>query len=117
LARAGKLDANVLRAMMAVVPAYMPGTTVELNTGRVCVVTGWDPSRPCSPEVRPLLGTDHATQERLLGAPIRLAHQPSLAIVKSEGEAVAEANFYPIRHAEFDLRGAQRSQIELGSAA
>ncbi|MFN7021341.1 MAG: HD-GYP domain-containing protein, partial [Phycisphaerales bacterium] len=26
LARAGKLDANVLRAMMAVVPAYMPGT-------------------------------------------------------------------------------------------
>ncbi|MCC6320688.1 MAG: hypothetical protein IT438_04535 [Phycisphaerales bacterium] len=116
LTRAGKLDANVLRALAAVVPAYMPGSTVELNNGRVCVVTGWDPTRPCSPEVRPLIGHDPGTREHVLGAPINLAQQPALSIVRSDGEPVANTNFHPERFGEFDLRAAQSASLELDAA-
>ncbi len=103
-AMAGLIDPVIFKALLAVVPAYPPGSIVELNDGRSCVVTGWDPSRPCSPELRPLIGADAATDQQLLGAPIQLVQHPSLTIVRTEGQMVAEENFHPSRHGEFDLR-------------
>lgn len=103
-AMAGRLDPMVFKALLAVVPAYAPGSTVQLNDGRLCVVTGWDPARPCSPQVRPLLGADGVTGEHLLGAPVELSRQPSLAVARAEGVDVADDNFHPQRAGEFDLR-------------
>jgi HD-GYP domain-containing protein (c-di-GMP phosphodiesterase class II) len=105
--RAGLLDPVVLKALLAVVPAYTPGSIVELNDRRTCVVTGWDPSRPCSPEVRPLLGADRENAKQVLGAPIDLAQQPSLSIVKADGQSVSHDNFHPVNAGEFDLRLSQ----------
>ena len=49
--RAGRLDPVVFNALLAVVPAFAPGSIVTISDGRRCVVTGWDPVRPCSPMV------------------------------------------------------------------
>lgn len=102
--RSGQLDANVFKALAAVVPAYPPGSIVELNDGRACVVTRWNPSLPCSPTVRPLLPADPKTGEHPLGDPIDLSARRSLAVRSVDGEDVSADNFHPLFKEEFDLR-------------
>jgi len=102
--RAGRLDANVFRALVSVAPAYPPGAIVELNDGRSCVVTGWNPVYPCSPTVRPLLPADAHTGEHALGPTLDLTKQSSLAVVSMDGERTAGDNFHPRTPGEFDLR-------------
>ena len=80
------------------------------------MVTGWDPSRPCSPEVRPLLGSDGDSDRHLLGAPIDLSRQPALSITKADSVRVAEHNFHPLQHGEFDLRLSPGSLLSLDTA-
>ncbi len=104
LVRAGQLDANVFKALAAVVPAYPPGSIVELNDGRACVVIRWNPALPCSPTVRPLLPADSKSGEHALGDPIDLARNPSLSVRSADGEDVADDNFHPLFKDEFDLR-------------
>jgi HD-GYP domain-containing protein (c-di-GMP phosphodiesterase class II) len=92
---AGRLDPVVFKALLSVVPAYPPGMVVELNDGRTCVVNSWDRARPCSPQVRPMLGLDAGSGNFLLGAPIELAQHPSLFIARVDGTAVGSDNFHP----------------------
>lgn len=115
--RGGKLDPTVFRALLAVVPAYSPGQMVDLSDGRTCVVTGWDPGHPCSPVVRPLLGADALTDERLLGAPIDLRQTTGLTIGRSEGESVANDNFFPVRRGEFAVQPTPESLAAGAGAA
>lgn len=102
--RAGRLDSTVLKALLSVVPAYPPGAIVDLNDGRTCVVTGWNPALPCSPTVRPLLPADPRTGEHPLGAEVDLARNAALLIRSIEGECVTDDNFHPLHRGEFDLR-------------
>lgn len=102
--RGGLLDANVFKALVTVVPAYAPGAIVELNDGRVCVVTRWNPSLPCSPTVRPLLPADPKSGEHALDEPVDLSRNPSLSVRSVDGEDVSAENFHPMFKGEFDLR-------------
>jgi hypothetical protein len=102
--RAGLLDANAFKALVSVVPAYPPGALVQLNDGQSCVVTKWNPTRPCSPTVRVLLPADPRTGEHQLGSAIDLSKDPSLAIRSVDGEDVSGDNFHPLYPGEFDLK-------------
>lgn len=102
--RSGRLDATVFKALLGVCPAYAPGSIVDLSDGQTCVVTGWNPSRPCSPTVRVLLPADPRTGEHALGKEIDLASAPSLVIKRAEGQDVGDDNFHPLYKGEFDLR-------------
>jgi hypothetical protein len=104
MVRAGLLDANVFKALAAVVPAYPPGAIVELNDGSTCVVTKWNPALPCAPTVRMLLPADLKTGEHGLGPAVDLSTKPSLTIRSVDGEDVSADNFHPLFKGEFDLR-------------
>jgi HD-GYP domain-containing protein (c-di-GMP phosphodiesterase class II) len=124
LVRAGKLDPVVFKALLAVTPAYAPGTIVTLSDGRRCVVTGWDPTRPCSPTVCALPASlDEALEEHtgrpghrggrlasaltegeVLGEPVDLSERRDLRVASVEGEDVTGDYFEARRDSEFDLR-------------
>lgn len=102
--RAGRLDANVFKALVSVTPAYPPGGIVELNNGQTCVVTKWRSTHPCSPAVRPLLPADAHTGEHALGPEIDLMDQTQLAVRAVDGVDVSNDNFHPRYSSEFDVR-------------
>lgn len=115
LVRTGKLDPIVFKALVTVVPAFAPGSLVTLNSGQRCVVTGWDPARPCRPSVCPLwAGPDGPTRlgreqsislpNVPLGEPIDLTDRRDLSIVEAEGVNVTKDLFEPRTPGEFDLR-------------
>ena len=114
LVRAGKLDATVFKALLAVVPAFGPGSIVRLSDGRACVVTGWDPARPCAPTVSVLpksleeaISSNSPAilrQEDPLGEEIDLADRRGLRIVAIDGHDVTDDLFEPANASEFDLR-------------
>lgn len=116
LTRARLVDPTVCKALLSVVPAYPPGSLVELNDGRACIVTAWNHSQPCSPIVRPIIdqGPLHAAhppahplqppEPPQLGPAVDLTADKSLAIRAIDGCSVAADNFHPLYTGEFDLR-------------
>ena len=114
LVRAGKLDPIVFKALLAVVPAFPPGSIVTISDGRTCVVTGWEPTQPCSPTVSVLPksleeavaegGTLTIRDADQLGEEIDLADRRDLRIVSIDGQDVRADQFEPLCASEFDLR-------------
>jgi HD-GYP domain-containing protein (c-di-GMP phosphodiesterase class II) len=112
--RAGKLDHVVFKALLMVVPAFPPGSIVKISDGRTCVVTGWEPTQPCSPTVSVLPASlEEALAEgggrilkdaEPLGEEIDLADRRDLRIVSIDGQDVTEDQFEPLNSSEFDLR-------------
>lgn len=99
------VDPMVYRALLAVVPAYAPGTQVTLSNGERAVVTEWSPQDPCRPTVQ-ILAEDDGPPNPPRRA---LRDDPSLTVVEVDGEDVSSDNFYPERPGEFDLGGAGRN--------
>jgi hypothetical protein len=114
LVRAGKLDSVVFKALLAVVPAFPPGSIVTISDGRTCVVTGWEPTQPCAPTVSVLpKSLEEAVAETgaltirdsdPLGEEIDLAERRDLRIVSIDGQDVRGDHFEPLCASEFDLR-------------
>lgn len=93
-AAARAIDPVVYRALLAVVPAYAPGSIVRLSDGDEAVVTGWSPEDPCRPRVRHLLRIDAgASDESSLGPVIDLRAHDDMAIAHADGEDVSNDNF------------------------
>ncbi len=121
LTRAGKLDHLVFKALLMVVPAFPPGSIVTISDGRTCVVTGWDPTRPCSPTVSVLpksleeavsaAGAAALKDAEPLGEEIDLADRRDLRIVAIDGHDVRGDLFEPMSPSEFDLRLAHPAPI------
>jgi hypothetical protein len=104
------LDPMVFRALLAVVPAYAPGTIVRLSTGRQAVVMEWFPEDPCRPTVQ-LIGDpmkDFDTPQEP-GERISMRETPAITVAQAEGQEVSADNFFPRTPGEFDLRLAGRS--------
>ncbi len=103
-ARAGLIDPVVLKALLSVVPAFLPGSMVLLNDGTKAVVTAWDPTEPCRPTVVPwevLLDED---RDASLAMEINLLTHPELSVARAEGVDVSGDLFEPLHPREFDVR-------------
>lgn len=84
------VDPVVLRALLAVVPAYAPGIMVRLNTGQRAAVCNWFADDPCRPSVIVLGSEDGeasdspvARRATEIGNQVRaehLAHTPAARI-------------------------------------
>jgi hypothetical protein len=111
MTREGKLDPVVLKALMAVVPAFAPGSLVELSDGEVCIVTGWDPLQPCRPTMHVILDPQDYLRVRApmedppeLGPEIDLRKRRDVAVARAEGQSVSGDVFEAKEAEEFDLR-------------
>lgn len=111
LVRAGKLDPVVFKALLAVVPAFAPGSLVELSDGTSCVVVSWDPTRPCEPVVQIVPDTEDFLRPRApaddpprLGHVIDLRNRRDVSVALAEGEHVGADSFHARNAREFDLR-------------
>ncbi len=95
------MDPVVFRALLAVVPAYPPGTQVRLSTGERGVVVDWSAHDPCRPVVQ-LFARNHADFHR---DPIRLdlSLLRDRTIVEANGHDVSGDNFFPEYEGQFDL--------------
>ncbi len=107
-ARRREIDPIVAKALLAVVPAFAPGSVVELSDGRVGAVVGIDPLHPCRPTVRVIDLDTHATSaETVTETPseeIDLRRHSGLSVRVAEGQVV-EGDLFAARNAEeFDLR-------------
>jgi HD-GYP domain-containing protein (c-di-GMP phosphodiesterase class II) len=104
------VDPMVYKALLAVIPAYAPGTMVTLSNGVQGVVTQWFPDDPCRPTVQEL--GEIKREGPRTDAPSRrfiLREEPDISVAISEGQDVGEDNFYPSIPGEFDLRLAGRA--------
>ncbi len=99
------VDPIVLKALIAVCPAYPPGTTVTLSNGVKGVVTDWDQADPCRPQVSELSRFEDEEYMQVFD----LHEDRTLSIVECEGVDVREYNFYPVTKGEFDLRVLQKN--------
>ncbi len=109
------IDPMVYKALLAVVPAYAPGTMVRLSNGVAGVVVDWYAEDPCRPDVRELGDVTRDFDGPATGGEtFKLRERPDLCIVEAAGEDVAQDNFYPSHAHEFDLGLAGR---ELFNAA
>jgi hypothetical protein len=99
------IDPVVFKALLAVCPAYPPGTQVVLSNGIKGVVTDWDPADPCRPQVHQL---SHFEDEEF-GDIYNLKEDHALTIVECDGLDVRKHNFFPITKGQFDLRVLQRN--------
>ncbi len=111
MVRAGKLDPVIFKALLAVVPAFAPGSLVELSDGETCVVTGWDPLQPCRPTVHIILDPQDYRRVRgphedppELGPQIDLRKRRDVAIAVAEDQSVSGDVFESKVPGEFDLR-------------
>lgn len=99
------IDPMVFRALLAVVPAYLPGTMVTLSNGMNAVVTDWFPDDPCRPTVQTIgdpredFDKDSRKSERFV-----LRQQTEISIAKAEGVDVSADNFYPSAPGQYDLK-------------
>jgi HD-GYP domain-containing protein (c-di-GMP phosphodiesterase class II) len=128
LGEAGKRhDPMVIRALLACVPAYAPGSVVTLSDGSRAVVCNWCHDDPCRPRVLPIDGLDRAINApdqppAVFGGDeepdglIDLASKPDLTIVKAEGFDVSRENFLIPVSSDFDLRRADRERINRAEA-
>lgn len=106
---AEKVDPWTLRALLAVVPPYPPGSLVALSNGARGVVTEWRSEDPCRPVVRTLA----CLEKRAGRAPatertIDLLTNKDVRVVEAEGRDVEEFNFYPSSAGQFGLTEADR---------
>lgn len=110
------IDPMVFKALLAVTPAYAPGTMVELSNGMRGVVAEWFPEDPCRPTV---VEVDPAAPAPLHCLPQRfvMRGQVAVTVVKAEGEDVAGENFYPGYPGEFDLHLAGKRLINSAAAS
>lgn len=112
-------DPMAFKALLAVVPAYAPGTFVRLNNGRRALVTEWFPHDPCRPNLQIL--ADGETPADMLANPdapierVVMNQRLELAIIEAEGQDVSKDNFYPTSPGQYDLKLAGR-QLFNGAA-
>lgn len=99
------IDPIVFKALLAVCPAYPPGTSVKLSNGITGVVTDWDPADPCRPQIHQL---SHFEDEEY-GTVYNLKDERDVTIVECGGMDVRKYNFYPVTKGQFDLRVLQRN--------
>lgn len=104
LVRQRRLDPMVFKALLAVTPAFAPGSLVTLSSGQACVVTSWEPTDPCAPAVSPILGSDPSYTDCQLGNAIDLRTRRDLRITICDGHDVSADLFAPDFPGEFDLR-------------
>lgn len=118
---AKRFDPTVLKALIACVPAYAPGSIVTLNDGRRAVVCNWRHDDPCRPRVLPIDTLQAAVGASPQGSSIvdddepkqltDLASSPDLFIAEAEGLDVSKENFVLPGAKSFDLRQADRERI------
>jgi len=117
-----RLDPMVVRALVSCVPAYAPGSVVELTTGQRAVVCDWRPEDPCRPRVLPIddLGPALDAGPERIGVldsfelpegVIDLALTPGVRVARAEGHDVLEENFLPPFEGAFDVARADRERI------
>jgi HD-GYP domain-containing protein (c-di-GMP phosphodiesterase class II) len=87
------IDPVVRDAMLAVVPAFAPGSVVRLSTGDRAVVVAWDPASPCRPTVR--IVPERLDRVRPAEIEIDLRRQRSISVVEAEGVDVSCDLFDP----------------------
>ena len=118
----GRFDPMAIRALVATVPAYAPGSVVTLSNGSPAVVCNWRQDDPCRPRVLPIEGlgaainADSEEASVIDGADepketIDLSSTPDLYIARAEGFDVSDENFLLPANREFDLRKADRERI------
>lgn len=106
LVRQGKLDPVAFRALLNVVPAFAPGSVVQLNDSRTYVVTGFDPVDPCRPTVSPLAFDEVLYAGAMPGpaaATVDLRERRALRVLRADGQSVSDDLFQPAFGGEFDL--------------
>jgi HD-GYP domain-containing protein (c-di-GMP phosphodiesterase class II) len=100
------VDPIVFRAMLAVVPAYAPGSMVTLNTGERAVVVQAFSDEPCRPMVR-VIGDPREGFDKPEAAvrQYNLRELSRVWVVKAEGQDVTADNFRvaPGESAEMEL--------------
>lgn len=100
------VDPIVMRALLAVSPAFSPGSIVRLSDGRRAAVADWRPTNPCAPIVEILGEMDRGWEVR---APERIdlerPNTPTIATLETpDGEVdVSKDLFYPSFPGDFDL--------------
>ncbi len=93
-----KFDPEALKALLAVVPPYAPGSIVRLSDGRHAVVIDHHPHDPCWPTVQVIPDPDSldTADETPAGPAINLSeHREELMVVEHEGCQVRDLNFDP----------------------
>lgn len=103
------LDPMVFKALLAVVPAYAPGSIVRLSDGRYAAVIDWFPDDPCRPMVQTVSGPEAGFVPGDDTERIALRRRADLSITESEGQDVSRDNFYPETPGQFDLKLAGRA--------
>ncbi len=116
-----RFDPVILAALPGAVPAYQPGSMVELSNGEHAVVLDWCPEQPCRPIVQvieveqcTLDGSNAtmipATSSRSSRPRYDLRENTDLAITSHEGVDVSRDNFdLPQCGAQHRLPAAQRA--------
>ncbi len=100
-----RIDPVVMRAILAVVPPYAPGSRVTLSDGCEAVVVGWNPSDPCRPVVAEAISSPRRTGiPRVTSVHIDLSVNRDLRIAQAEGHDVLDDNFSPPIDDRHDLR-------------
>ncbi len=109
------IDPVIFKALLAVAPAYAPGTIVRLTDGSRGVVSGWTPTDPCRPKVMRLPPGEDALLSSLDDESepeiLDLSTARGLEIAEADGQDVRPYNFYPTHSGEFDLAAAGRNII------
>ena len=117
-----RFDPTVIKALVASVPAYAPGSVVTLSDGSSAVVCNWRPDDPCRPRVHVIDGLAAAIDAQVPNGEILdgvsepedtidLAATPDLYIAHAEGFDVSDENFLLPGDGAFDLRKADRERI------
>ncbi len=100
------IDPVILRALLAVAPAFAPGSIVRLSDGRRAAVCDWRPMNPCAPVVEiigePDRGWDTRASERI---DLEKPHAPHIAMLETPDGEVEVSNdlFRPSFPGDFDL--------------
>jgi len=107
------IDPTALRALLAVAPAYPPGTAVRLSNGDLAAVVGWSPADPCRPRVQVIRSISPDKAQPLGGVPEHrrgvelplydLRQRTDLEIIEVDGFDVRADNFYPERSDQFEV--------------
>ncbi len=104
------IDPMVFKSLLAVTPAYAPGTQVELSNGVRGVVVEWFPEDPCRPTVLEVDPSAEADADRPIQRLV-LRGQTAISVVSAEDQEVRGDNFYPSYPGEFDLHLAGKMLI------
>ncbi len=91
-----QFDPRVVRALLAVVPPYPPGTIVRLSDGQWVVAIDHAPAAPCRPTVQVIPSPDQLDPDEgePLGPTINLGEEDeSLYVAECDGQDVSEFNF------------------------